>query len=1117
MPLWGANLFMATGPGQTPGSVNTDRPLAIALGVINNAIGANNNLMSVTQSGTPTFNYPGGQSSSILPNAAVPYVNCFAYSNGQENWTTICFNNNLSTAEPVTLAGPGAPTGPVSETIFPDPDNVITDNNENTFLGAASSAPVVAVPAASSASGVQYSIPPASFITLTYTAGGETTLATPAFSPGTGTYTGAQAVTISFPSGAIGCVGINTTPTATTPGTCGAGGTTYTGPITVSTAETINAIATGAGNLNSAVATATYTINSPQAATPTFSPAGGTYSSTQSVTINDTTSGTTIYYTTNGTTPTTSSSVYGGPVTVSSSETLEAIAVETGYTTSAAATAAYTISSGSTSTPGNSTSINFASGQFTASSFYLNGGATVTPGGILQVTDGNYGEARSAWFATEVPVGTFTTDFTFQQVNPNADGMTFTIQGQGPAALGASGGSLGYQGIPNSVAVKFDLYNNAGEGPDSTGLYTGGASPTVPAIDLSSTGINLHSGNIIDAHLVYDGTNLTMTLTDTVTRASVVEIFPVNIPAVVGTNSAYVGFTGGTGGLAATQNVLTWSYATGTAPAVAEPAFSPAAGSYNASQSVTISDTTSGATIYYTTNGTTPTTSSSVYSGPVTVSSSQTLEAIAVETGYATSAAAKAAYTIVPVLPAPTFSPAAGSYTASQSVKINDTTAGTTIYYTTNGTTPTTSSSVYSSPVTVSSSQTLEAIAVETGYTSSAAGTAAYTISSGTPSNSTYINFGIGQFTASSFYLNGGATVTPGGILQVTDGNYGEARSAWFATEVPVGTFTTDFTFQPVDANADGMTFTIQGQGPTALGASGGSLGYQGIPNSVAVKFDLYNNAGEGSDSTGLYTGGASPTVPAIDLGPMGINLHSGDIMHAHMVYDGTKLTLTLTDTVTSASVVEIFPVNIPAVLGGTTAYVGFTGGTGGLAATQNVLTWSYTNGGAASANVSSPSLTVLANPASLAITAGRSASANILLTPNGAFSSAITFACSGLPAGASCSFSPGTVNLSAGPASTTLTINTTTTTAILSRSRSPFSPGPILAAALCLLGWRRKRDWAPLLLLIAVGLSVCTGCGAPLNLKPQVSNQPTVSTVTVSARAGTQQLTTTNLTLTLQ
>jgi hypothetical protein len=65
------------------------------------------------------------------------------------------------------------------------------------------------------------------------------------------------------------------------------------------------------------------------------------------------------------------------------------------------------------------------------------------------------------------------------------------------------------------------------------------------------------------------------------------------------------------------------------------------------------------------------------------------------------------------------------------------------------------------------------------------------------------------------------------------------------------------------------------------------------------------------------------------------------------LVYNGTNLTMTLTDTVTSASVVEVFPVNIPAIVGGSTAYVGFTGGTGGLAATQNVLTWSFANGGA--------------------------------------------------------------------------------------------------------------------------------------------------------------------------
>ncbi len=261
MPLWGTNLFMATGPGQTPGSANSDRPLAIALGVINNAIGSNSNLMSVTQSGTPTFNYPGGQAGSIQPNAAVPYVNCFAYSNGQGSWTTICFNNNLTTAESVTLTGPGAPTGPVSETIFPEQGNVITDHNEDTFLGAGSSAPVVGVPTASSASGATYSIPPASFIAITYTAGGTSTLAPPTFSPGSGTYSGTQTVTISFPPGSTGCVGINTTPLAPTPGTCGAGGTTYTGPITVSSSETVNAIATQAGSSNSAVATAVYTIN----------------------------------------------------------------------------------------------------------------------------------------------------------------------------------------------------------------------------------------------------------------------------------------------------------------------------------------------------------------------------------------------------------------------------------------------------------------------------------------------------------------------------------------------------------------------------------------------------------------------------------------------------------------------------------------------------------------------------------------------------------------------------------------------------------------------------------------------------------------------------------------
>ena len=96
-----------------------------------------------------------------------------------------------------------------------------------------------------------------------------------------------------------------------------------------------------------------------------------------------------------------------------------------------------------------------------------------------------------------MPVSSFTTDFTFQLLNPNADGFTFTIQNAGTTALGSGGGGLGYQIIGKSVAVKFDLYDNSGEGPDSTGLYKNGAAPTMPAINLTPSGVNLHRGDVI--------------------------------------------------------------------------------------------------------------------------------------------------------------------------------------------------------------------------------------------------------------------------------------------------------------------------------------------------------------------------------------------------------------------------------------------------------------------------------------------------------------------------------------------------------------------------------------------------------------------------------------------
>jgi Chitobiase/beta-hexosaminidase C-terminal domain len=76
----------------------------------------------------------------------------------------------------------------------------------------------------------------------------------------------------------------------------------------------------------------------------------------------------------------------------------------------------------------------------------------------------------------------------------------------------------------------------------------------------------------------------------------------------------------------------------------------------------------------------------------------------------------------------PTFSPAAGTYSVAQTVTISCSTASPTIYYTTNGSTPTTASTVYTAPITVSATSTVQAIATASGFTQSAVGSAAYTI-----------------------------------------------------------------------------------------------------------------------------------------------------------------------------------------------------------------------------------------------------------------------------------------------------------------------------------------------------------------------------------------------------
>lgn len=165
----------------------------------------------------------------------------------------------------------------------------------------------------------------------------------------------------------------------------------------------------------------------------------------------------------------------------------------------------------------------------------------------------------------------------------------------------------------------------------------------------------------------------------------------------------------------------------------AAPTFTPAAGSFSSTQSVSIADTTSGASIYYTTNGSTPTASSTLYSSAISVSSTTTIEAIAVASGYNNSPAASATFTIATPAAAPTIA-AAAALGGAQIVTLSYSTAGATIYYTLDGTTPTTSSQVYLAPFLVASNLTVQAIATVSGQAASSVASQSFSpnIASGT-------------------------------------------------------------------------------------------------------------------------------------------------------------------------------------------------------------------------------------------------------------------------------------------------------------------------------------------------------------------------------------------------
>jgi hypothetical protein len=163
-------------------------------------------------------------------------------------------------------------------------------------------------------------------------------------------------------------------------------------------------------------------------------------------------------------------------------------------------------------------------------------------------------------------------------------------------------------------------------------------------------------------------------------------------------------------------------------PRAATPTFNVKPATYVSTRWVSLADATTGAAIYYTTDGTVPTPSSTLFSEPITVSATTTIKAIAVASGSSNSTVATGVYTIRPPAWSPTFSLATGGYSGTQTIRIGDITPAATIYYTTDGTVPTIASTRYVGAFAVPATTTVKSIAVAPGYANSPVATVTYTI-----------------------------------------------------------------------------------------------------------------------------------------------------------------------------------------------------------------------------------------------------------------------------------------------------------------------------------------------------------------------------------------------------
>jgi autotransporter-associated beta strand protein len=208
-----------------------------------------------------------------------------------------------------------------------------------------------------------------------------------------------------------------------------------------------------------------------------------------------------------------------------------------------------------------------------------------------------------------------------------------------------------------------------------------------------------------------------------------------------------------------------------------------------------------------------------------------------------------------------------------------------------------------------------------------------------------------------------------------------ETRTAWFDNQVPVGSFVASFVYTAGgNKAADGVTFCLQNApaGLNALGGGGGNLAYNGITSSAAIPLNLY----PATSQTGatIWTGGALGTYQTTGS----VNIASGDPIQVTLSYNGTNLVENLLDLSNSAAFSTTYAgVNLPALVGGPLAYVGFTGAQGGSYAIQTIGNFNFSVG-SGSTNILPPTTALLVSPGATFDLAGANQTVASLSDGNG-------------------------------------------------------------------------------------------------------------------------------------